>query len=54
MSLGFCRVGYDYSLIQEDRNDRLMVAYLSEKKDREILRINKWDCQDHTRIVWAY
>jgi hypothetical protein len=54
MPLGFCRVGYDYSLIQGDKNDRLMVAYLSEKKDREILRVNKWDCQDDTRIVWAY
>jgi hypothetical protein len=54
MPLGFCRVGYDYSLIQGDKNDRLIVAYLSEKKDREILRVNKWDCQDDTRIVWAY
>lgn len=54
MPLGFCRVGYDYSQIQEDKNDRLMVAYLSEKKDREILRVNKWDVQDDTRIVWAY
>lgn len=53
MPLGFCRVGYDYSLIHGDIEDGLKVAYLSNKKDREILRINRLECPDFERIIWA-
>ncbi len=53
MPLGFCRVGYDYALINGDIESYLKVAYLSKKKDREILRTHRWDFPDDKSVIWV-
>ncbi|ASW42854.1 hypothetical protein [Clostridium isatidis] len=54
LPLGFTRIGYDYELLHEESAQKLKVSYLSEDNKREVLRINRVECPNESKIIWAY